>query len=47
MYIDISVLIIFILLAVSLIYAYFGRFSEAALFYGKKISDTGSETGYI
>ncbi len=46
MYIDISVLIIFILLAVSLIYAYFGRFSEAALFYGKKISDTGSETGY-
>jgi hypothetical protein len=33
-------------LAVSLIYAYFGRFSEAALFYGKKISDTGSETGY-
>jgi len=46
MYIDISVLIIFILLAVSLIYAYFGRFSEAALFYGKKISDADSKTGY-
>ena len=45
-YIDISVLLIFILLAVFLIYAYFGRFSEATLFYGKKISDTDSKTGY-
>jgi len=46
MYIDISVLLIFILLAVFLIYAYFGRFSEATLFYGKKISDADSKTGY-
>ena len=46
MYIDISVLLIFILLAIILIYAYFGRFSEATLFYGNKISDTDSKTGY-
>ncbi len=46
MFIDTSVLLILILLAICLIYAYFGRFSEATLFYGKKISDTNSETGY-
>lgn len=46
MYIDTSVLLIFILLLTSLVYAYFGRFSEATLFYGKKISGTDSETGY-
>jgi len=46
MYIDISVLLIFILLTISLIYTYFSRFSEATLFYGKKISDTDSKTGY-